>query len=373
MEKSRRNWGKPPWRGAEALARGLEAAPCDVAIVGGGLTGASTAYHLAKRGIRSTIFEAARIGDGASGRTGGIVLEGTAAGVLAEVDSCIAELAALVAEERIDCDLSLPGCWEIEHRASANDRMLPWNDGGRPVCIARMVTGGTVQPAALVGGIARAAVLRGAVILERRAVKRITVEPQLAIESHGETINPGYIVLALNAWTSALLPDASRVESSLTFACATEPLPPSKLNAIGLDANIPFYTTDRPYLWGRTIADGRVIFGSQLVFGSPAELEGIDVSTGESGAALDALRKRVRRLHLKLREVNFSASWAGPIAFRVNGVPILGRHPSSSRVLVAGAYSGHGVALSVRMGQLLARAVVDGEPLPSWGAFTRHM
>jgi gamma-glutamylputrescine oxidase len=185
------------------------------------------------------------------------------------------------------------------------------------------------------------------------------------------TIHPGYIVLALNAWTSALLPNASRIESSLTFACATEPLPPATLRAIGLDANIPFYTTDGPYLWGRTIADGRVIFGSQLLFGSAAELEGIDVSAGESGAALEALRKRGRRLHPTLREVKFSASWAGPIAFRDNGVPLLGQHPSSSRVLIAGAYSGHGVAFSVRIGLLLPRAVVDGEPLPSWGAFAR--
>jgi glycine/D-amino acid oxidase-like deaminating enzyme len=131
MEKGRRRWGETPWLRAEGLPRGNNTAPCDIAIVGGGLTGASTAYHLAKRGIRSTIFEAARIGDGASGRTGGIVLEGTAAGVLEEVDSCVAELEALVGEERIDCDLSLPGCWEIEHRASANDRMLErWRPAG---------------------------------------------------------------------------------------------------------------------------------------------------------------------------------------------------------------------------------------------------
>jgi hypothetical protein len=186
MEKGQRRWGETQWRRAEGLARGLDTAPCEVAIVGGGLTGASTACHLAKRGIRSTIFEAARIGDGASGRTGGLVLEGTAAGVLEEVGTCIAELEALVAEERIDCDLSLPGCWEIEHRAGAIDKTLPWNDGGRPVSIARTVKGGVVQPAALVGAIARAAVLRGAVILESRPVQRIAVKPQLMIESDGE-------------------------------------------------------------------------------------------------------------------------------------------------------------------------------------------
>ena len=369
MEKGGRRWGETPWRRAGELPRGLDTAPCEVAIIGGGLTGASTAYHLAKHGIRSTIFEAARVGDGASGRTGGIVLEGTATGVLADVDNCVAELEALVAEERINCDLSLPGCWEIEHRAGANIPMLPWDDGGRPVCIARTVKGGIVQPAALVGGIARAAALRGAVILERRPVQRIAVKPQPMIESEGETIHPGYIVLALNAWTSALLPNSPRIESSLTFACATEPLVPSTLRNIGLDANIPFYTSDRPYLWGRTTTDGRVIFGSQLVYGSPAKLEGIDVGTGESGAALEALRDRVRLLHPDLREIEFSASWAGPIAVRDNAVPLLAQHPASPRVLVAGAYAGHGVALSVRMGQLMAGAIAEGRPLPSWGAF----
>src|SRR5579863_6121042 len=184
-------WGEPPWLRTQWQTRGLETRPCDVAIVGGGLTGASTAYHLAARGIRSTIFEAARVGDGASGRTGGLVLEGTAAGVLAQVDSCVAELEALVAEERIDCDLSLPGCWEIEHRSRADDRMLPWNDGGQPVSIARTVKGGVVQPAALLGGIARAAVSRGAVILEGRAVQRVAIEPRPTIESDGDTVHPG--------------------------------------------------------------------------------------------------------------------------------------------------------------------------------------
>ncbi|HEY1850197.1 MAG TPA: FAD-binding oxidoreductase [Candidatus Binataceae bacterium] len=374
MDKSRRRWGETPWRRTTELvpSAGMPSGPPpEVAIIGGGLTGASTAYHLARRGIRATVFEAVRIGDGASGRTGGLVLEGTAAGILDEVDSCVPGLEALVAEERIDCDLSLPGCWEIEHQSSGNERKLPWNDSGQSIFIVKTVKGGTVEPAALVSGIARAAVSRGAIVLEARSVQKITVEPQLAIESDGETIHPGFIVLALNAWTGPFLTNSSGIRSSLTFACATEPLPPSTLEAIGLAENIPFYTTDYPYLWGRTIADGRVIFGSQLVFGSPAELEELDVSAGQPGAALEALEQRVRQLHPRLQQVSFSASWAGPIAFRENAIPLITHHPSSSRIMVAGAYAGHGVALSVRMGQLLARSIAAGTPLPAWGSFTR--
>src|SRR5579871_6820334 len=75
MSNPRMQWGEPPWpRGSEIpqlASPSLSASP-DVAIVGGGLTGTSTALHLAKRGIRAIVYEAALIADGASGRTGGL-------------------------------------------------------------------------------------------------------------------------------------------------------------------------------------------------------------------------------------------------------------------------------------------------------------
>src|SRR5206468_695520 len=53
-------------------------ARADVCIVGAGVGGLSTAWHLADRGIRSTIVEATRVGGGASGRNGGFLIAGTA-------------------------------------------------------------------------------------------------------------------------------------------------------------------------------------------------------------------------------------------------------------------------------------------------------
>ena len=43
---------------------------CDVCVVGGGLTGSSSALHLAERGYDTVLVEAKRIGWGASGRNG---------------------------------------------------------------------------------------------------------------------------------------------------------------------------------------------------------------------------------------------------------------------------------------------------------------
>ena len=114
-----------------------------------------------------------------------------------------------------------------------------------------------------------------------------------------------------------------------------------------------------------------VIFGSGLVFGSPSDLENADVREGESGAVLDRLQRRVRSLHPRLANVQFSAAWGGPIAFRENAIPILGALPQNPRVMVSGAYAGHGVALSVRAGELIALAITENHPLPKWGSLTR--
>ncbi|MBV8772651.1 MAG: FAD-binding oxidoreductase, partial [Deltaproteobacteria bacterium] len=170
MAKSRngaRDWGEPLWQG-RAPARAPAALPrtIDVIIVGGGLTGISTALHLARAGVRVVVFEAATLGDGASGRTGGIVLEGTATGVRPGADNCVPSLARLVEEFAIDCELHLPGCWEIEHQLGVGSSALPWSDDGSPIRIARTVAGGSVEPRALLFGLADAAQRSGATIKE---------------------------------------------------------------------------------------------------------------------------------------------------------------------------------------------------------------
>jgi gamma-glutamylputrescine oxidase len=377
IKTARFHWGEPPWPSASELpaspvrAISSNSPHSEVAIIGAGLTGTSTALHLARRGIRATVYEAGSVAEGASGRTGGLVLEGTAAGVLDEVGTCVAGLERLVADEQIDCDLHLPGCWEIQHRGAAPEKMLPWTDGGRPVCIMKNIAGGVVAPVALTGGLARAAIRAGVIIREHARVTRISLEPELAIEVGGDRITPSHLVIATNAWINATLPDTPPLSSCLTFACATQPLDPATLDAIGLGAGVPFYTTDMPYLWGRTMTDSRVIFGAGLVFGAPSDLEHADVREGESHSVLERMQLRVRGLHPKLAEVQFSAAWGGPIAFTEDTVPLLGAHPRNPRVMVSGAYAGHGVALSVRAGELLALAIADHRPLPKWGSLAR--
>ncbi len=373
-----RSWGEPPWLRVEIPARPLTDSAPEAAIIGGGLTGASAACHLARAGMRPVLLEAARVGDGASGRTGGIVLEGTARGILKGAGRCVPFLAQLVSEANIECDLRLPGCWEIEHgdgakAAPANEPAaergaLPWKDDGAGIRVARTVEGGTVDPMALLCGLMRAAADAGAIVCEHAPVRRIVAGANPALELDGATIRPRYVIVAANAWSSALLPGIREVQSALTFACATAPLDSRTIDEIGLGAGMPFYTIDTPYLWGRLMADGGVIFGAGLAWGAAEQLEMLDLAAADAALALARLEARVHRLHPALANVRIAWRWAGPIGIPRGMVPLVGRLPDAPAVLLAGGYAGHGVALSVWMGRMLARAIVEGEALPAWGA-----
>jgi gamma-glutamylputrescine oxidase len=375
-EIHKRRWGAPPWRDASSPIATNTATPdsIDVAIVGGGFTGMSAAIHLARGGRRAVVFDSSQIGEGASGRTGGLVLEGIATGIRAGADDCIPALARMVEDLGIECDLRLPGCWEIEHQPGQGENALPWRDEGSSVRIAGAIAGGDVEPRALLFGLARAAASAGATIIEHAPVRRLLLDnprwPALELYD-GHILRAAHVVIAVNAWTAALVPNPPRIHSALTYACATAPLEREVLRAIGLAARIPFYTCDLPYLWGRIAADGGVIFGSGLTYASPDRLERVDITSKGSQAALARLETRVRRLHPALADVGIATRWAGPIAFTEDAVPILGTLPEASNVFVAGAYAGHGVAFSVYAGAAIARAIGEGASLPAWGAIRR--
>jgi gamma-glutamylputrescine oxidase len=365
----RREWGATPWHGGQLRLAESVPSRADVVIIGGGLTGCSAAYHLARLGLRSLLLEADLVASGASGRTGGIVLEGSAAGPLDLANACVPGLAKLVEREQIECELRLPGCWEIEHRAGG-ERRLPWTDEGKPVSVTGHVSGGTVEPSLLTLGIAHAALQAGAIICESAQVTHIDSKDQLAVELAGWKVRTDWLLVATNAWIKSLLQEV-HTASSLTFACATEALDKKVIEALGLQDGIPFYTVDLPYLWGRMTSEGRVIFGSGLLFDSSERLEATGLKTPAFARAVDALKRRVRGLHPALANIRFPHAWAGPIAFTEDQMPILSCVPHQRRMLVAGAYSGHGVAMSVRAGELLALSVARNEPLPEWGALSR--
>src|SRR5262249_27524265 len=118
------------------------------------------------------VLESASLGDGASGRTGGIALGETAAGSLPGLGDVLAGYKRILRALRIRSELALPGPFELGRFARTKLSPISWNDSGN-LRVVRRVPGGTVDPGRVVAGLARAAEHSGAQIVEHAEVHAI--------------------------------------------------------------------------------------------------------------------------------------------------------------------------------------------------------
>src|SRR6266403_3648844 len=392
MPRKAQPWGATPW--TVNFRPTLHALPdrVDFAIVGGGFSGLSTAAWLRRLAPSRSVLvlESASLGEGASGRTGGMALAETAAGNLLGLGDVLAGYRSILRALRIDSRLTLPGVWELGRSAPAKHSPISWNDSGE-LKVVRLVPGGTVDPGKVLAGLARAAENAGVQIVEHAEVRaldfsnplRLSVRRKLRGRMHKRVIRAGQVLLATNAFSLELSGLRAAAVPKLTFALATAPLSAAQLKGIGLSSRRPFYTVDFPYLWGRLLESNGVIFGSGLVpapislpFRVPTgarslkngahDLHFYDVRRGEAADRLLWLETRVRHLHPALASVRITHRWGGPILLTEKMRPIFRHHPRSKQVIVLGGYNGHGVALSVYLGKWAAEALLARRPLPRW-------
>jgi glycine/D-amino acid oxidase-like deaminating enzyme len=393
MPRRTHPWGTPPWTVDFRPAPRPLPDQVDFAILGGGFTGLSAAAWLSRLapGKSVVVLESGSLGDGASGRTGGMALAETAAGKLPGLGDVLEGYKKILRALRIDSRLTLPRVWELSRSTPAmKNSPISWSDSGELKAVRR-VLGGTVDPGKVLAGLGRAAQNAGAQIVEHAEVYAMNfsnpvclrVRHKLRGRIYRKAIRAGHVLLATNAFSLGLSALRAAAEPKLTFALATAPLSAAQLKAIGLSSRRPFYTVDFPYLWGRLLESNGVIFGAGLVpaYVGPAsrfplgsrsiknrahDLHRYDVRKGESAARLHWLERRVRHLHPALKSVRITHRWGGPILFTEEMLPIFRRHPRSKLVIVLAGFNGHGVALSVYLGQWAAQALLARRPLPSW-------
>jgi gamma-glutamylputrescine oxidase len=372
-------WGTTPWKIEFKPPKQPAPESADFAVIGGGFTGLAAAAWLKVLDPAKSVvvLEATQIGAGASGRTGGLVLDKTAADDLPDLGDVLAGLKQVVAKLGVECELLLPGVWELARgRRGMDGSKLPpphpgspieWNDSGT-LRVVNEVPGGSLDPGRMVSELARAGHRRGVIILEDSRAERVTWGESTEIHFARRRLRAGKVLFANNAQSLELSGLKDRAIPKLTLAARIAPLSEEQIGAVGLAEGKPFYTVDLPYLWGRLCGDRSIVWGAGLVDAPESgDVGQINAKADPSARMFAGFEKRVRNFHPALRDVEFTHQWGGPILFRENWEPVFSRHQQGENGIVVGAYAGHGVALSVYLGAWAAEALLGQRKMPEWG------
>lgn len=362
----------------------------DIAIIGGGYTGLSTARALAARGVDVIVVEANRPGWGASGRNGGVVsgkFRLTFADMARRWDvatarrmhdlgvEAIENVGHLLAEYGIEADYNPSGSLRCAHRPEALEALRAECDwltntlgddavsilgpeemaaetGSTDFCGGMLNRhGGVIHPLKLHYGLVEG--------LRRAGIRYHAESPVSSIEQLPDgvrlhtaqgRIRARQVVLATNAY-SDLTPAAAQVVRRVvpfrSAMVATQPLTGTAGEAL-LSQQRSYTETRRMMRWFRKTGD-RLMYGGRGAFGK-----------SDSPAAFAALEKAMYAQFPQLQGLAVTHRWSGLVAMTMDSLPHLGR--LDDRVVYAMGYNGTGVALATHVGPFVADLVLGQRP-----------
>ncbi|MDG2283970.1 MAG: FAD-binding oxidoreductase [Alphaproteobacteria bacterium] len=365
----------------------------DVAIVGGGYLGFSTALHLAEEGVKVTLLEADEPGFGASGRNTGFVVPNLITGLdprvmreaLGEehgrlICETIGEGAELVFElirrHGIDCQASQSGWIQPIHtpekREWLEDRVEQWRALGRPVeALSRDQavyetgseiyhgafldpTGGHLNPLAYCRGLADAAIGAGATVFTSSRARSIGRKgDRWVVSCEQGTMIADRLLLTTNATGGGLAPKPEATQLPITlFQVATAPLDADLRQSI-LPNNRASADIRKELVAYRWTKDNRIVTGGLLA--SPF---------GAAERAQTYHLDRLRDMLPQLPAVEADYIWQGRLAAAPDFLPRLMSLGEDGWSAIA--CNGRGMAMTTSLGRRIAHwlAGKTNEPLP---------
>lgn len=364
----------------------------ELAIVGGGFTGLSTALHAAERGIDCHVLEARQIGYGGSGRNVGLVNAGLwlpPQDVRARLgdkrgDALIATLGnapdyvmSLIERHQIRCEATRTGTIHAAHSPAGFEdisrRAAEWHRLGAPVellsrdqAAAKIGSNvfygglldhraGTINPMGYVRGLARAALAAGAGISVGATAHKLTREgDRWIVETDQGRVTARNVVLGTNAYTDTLWPGLKKTFTMIHyFQVATVPL--GEKGKPILPQGQGLWDTGRIMFSLRRDAFGRLIVGSM----------GRAIG-GDRGLSRRWAAQRIRSISPGLGDVQFETSWHGQIAMTPDHLPRIYRLADGLYTPIG--YNGRGITPGTMFGKAIAELLAGGSeddlPLP---------
>jgi gamma-glutamylputrescine oxidase len=365
----------------------------DVVIIGGGFTGLSTAYHLIRRypNRRVVLLEGRRVGNGASGRNGGMALNWIngveardpvrARRVWDATLSGLDGIEAMIREHQLPVRFRRDGCLEAyteAKRAEAAhqkaEKLASWGIPVRYLSGAELhgrvraegVVGAVLDPTAgrlhgvdLVRAMRDLVVRLGVAVYEDSPVVRVEQGAEHVVSTASGSVRAPWLVLGTNAYTHQLgffryghFPLHSHVIS-------TEPLPAERWRELGWGDTAGFSDDLDRIAYASMSEDGRLLFGGggnrayDYLCGSATSWR------GDASARFAFVRSILDRYFPGARDVRVGHQWTGTLCVtmsRVCSMGVTGRH---GNVLYALGYSGHGVVLGNLAGRVLCDLYSD--------------
>ena len=356
----------------------------DICVIGGGLTGISSAINLSKKGYSVILCEARKIGWGASGRNGGQLGIGMrkdqftiekklglrhAKELWSLGLEAVEDVKNLIKENEIDCHLvngvMSTACFEkdideykfeIEYMAKNYDfegyqffnKEKIREEINSKMYLAGLLNSGSyhLNPLKLTLGLAKVAQKNKVKIFENTPIEKIREEgDRVQVMSKKGLIRANQVVVACNGYLDSILGSKKNKFMPINnYVVATEPLGEKRARQI-IKNNYAVCDTRFIIDYYRFSEDWRMIFGGGETFTSNFVKN-----------ATSFVSKRMIKVFPQLQNVKIDYSWGGTLAITVNRLPHFGTL-MNNKVSYAFGYSGHGLALSVLAGKLIGENI----------------
>lgn len=369
-----------------ALDKNLRA---EVAIVGGGVSGALLALHLAEAGVETVVLDRRDIAHGSTAASTGLLQyeldeplhklaqrfgDPFAVRCYRRCRTALAGIGKLVRRLKLTCDFEkrpslllasdrthltrLRREFEARDRAGfpvtwwARTKLRAASTLPHPAAI-HSSEGAQVDAYRLTYGLMAAAHRAGAQIFDRTAVTRWSFQPRgvtLRTE-HGHAVHARHLIVATGYEAEQFLPKPVTALHS-TFAVVSEPV--KTLEGWPADGAL-LWETARPYVYVRTTPDRRVMMGGyDEAFRDPVARDRM------LPAKCAALSRRFRQLFPRI-DFQIATAWAGTFANTEAGLPFIGQHPKVPHTWFALGYGGNGITFSLIAAEIIREALLGRE------------